>query len=130
MAKIKGYNVRLYLGGNLLAHTTEVSINLTTDTEELTDADSGDFKEFGPTLNSGSVDTSTWYNNAVAGGGADFQDVLDAHLNQTQLTLVAEIEAGVEISGLGYLTSLTPSGGTGAGYVKFDAGFIFTGEYS
>jgi hypothetical protein len=130
MAKIKGYNVRLYLGGVLLAHTTEVSINLTTDTEELTDADSGDFKEFGPTLNSGSVDVSTWYNNAVGVGMADFQDVLDAHLNQSQLNLVAEIEAGVEISGLGYLTSLTPSGGTGAGYVKFDAGFIFTGEYS
>lgn len=130
MAKIKGYNVRLYLGGVLLAHTTEVSINLTTDTEELTDAESGDYKEFGPTLNSASVDTSAWYNNAVAGGMADFQDVLDAHLNQALLTLVAQIEAGVELTGVGYLTSLTPSGGTGAGYVKFDAGFIFTGEYS
>src|SRR4030042_7165355 len=130
MAKIKGYNVRLYLGGNILAHSKEVSINLTTDTEELTDAESGDFKEFGPTLNSGTIDTSSWYNNAVAGTDADFQDVLDAHLNQTLLTLVAEIETGVEISGSGYLTSLAPSGGTGAGYVKFDAGFIFTGEYS
>jgi len=130
MAKIKGYNVRLYLGADLLAHTTEVSINLTTDTEELTDAESGDFKEFGPTLNSGTVDTSSWYNNAVAAGSADFEDVLAAHLNQTQLTLIAEIETGVEITGVGYLTSLSPSGGTGAGYVKFDAGFIFTGEYS
>lgn len=130
MAKIKGYNVRLYLGGDLLAHSTEVSINLTTDTEELTDADSGDFKEFGPTLNSGTIDTSCWYNNAVGAGEADFQDVLDAHLNQSLLTLVAEIETGVEVSGSGYLTNLTPTGGTGAGYVKFDAGFIFTGEYS
>ena len=130
MAKIKGYNVRLYVGTDLLAHTTDVSISLTTDTEELTDADSGDFKEFGPTLNSGTVDVSTWYNNAVGAGEADFADVLDAHLNQTLLTLVAEIETGVEISGSGYLTSLSPAGGTGAGYVKFDAGFIFTGEYS
>jgi hypothetical protein len=130
MAKIKGYNVRLYLGGDLLAHTTEVSLNLTTDTEELTDADSGDWKEFGPTLNSGTVDTTTWYNNAVAAGDADFQDVLDAYMVQSQLALVCEIEAGVEVSGLGYLTSLNPSGGTGAGYVAFTAGFIFTGEIS
>jgi len=130
MAKIKGYNVRLYLGANILAHTNEVSLNLTTDTEELTDADSGDWKEFGPTLNSGTVDTTVWYNNAVGAGEADFEDVMDAFLNQSQLTLTCEIEPGVEYSGLGYLTSLNPSGGTGAGYVAFTAGFIFTGEIS
>jgi len=130
MAKIKGYNVRLYLGAAILAHTTEVSINLTTDTEELTDAESGDWKEFGPTLNSGTVDTTAWYNNAVAVGDADFTDVMNAFLAQTQLTLVWELETGVEYTGLGYLTSLNPSGGTGAGYVAFTAGFIFTGEIS
>jgi hypothetical protein len=98
--------------------------------EEVTDADSGDWKENAPTLNSGTVDTTAWYNNAVGGGEADFQDVMDAYLAQTLLTLVCEIESGVEYSGLGYLTSLNPSGGTGAGYVKFTAGFIFTGEIS
>lgn len=130
MAKIKGYNVRLYLGTDILAHTTEVSLNLTTDTEELTDADSGDWKEFAPTLNSGTVETTTWYNNAVGAGEADFEDVMDAFLNQTLLTLECEIETGVSYAGTGYLTSLNPSGGTGAGYVKFSAGFIFTGEIS
>jgi len=130
MAKIKGYNVRVYLDGALLAHTTEVSLNLTTDTEELTDADSGDWKEFGPTLNSGTIDTTTWYNNAVDPGDADFEDVMDAFLTQAQLTLTCEIETGVEYGGLGYLTNLNPSGGTGAGYVAFTAGFIFTGEIS
>lgn len=130
MAKIKGNNVRLYLGTDILAHTTEVSINLTTDTEELTDADSGNFKEFGPTLNTGTVDTTAWYQNAPGGNEANFSDVLSAHLNQTLLTLVAEIETGVEISGQGYLTSLSPSGGTAGAYVAFTAGFLFSGDYS
>lgn len=129
MAKIKGYNVRLYLGADLLAHTTEVSINFNTDTEEVTDAESGDWAENAPTLNRWNIDTTAWYNNAVA-IGADFTDVMDAFLNQTQLALVCQLETGVEYHGLGYLTSLNPSGGTGAGYVKFTAGFIGTGEIS
>jgi len=129
MAKIKGYNVRLYLGSDLLMHTTEVSINFTTDTEEVTDADSGDWKENLPTLNSWSVDTAFWYNNTVA-SGADFSDVMDAYLNQSELTLVCELESGVSYSGLGYLTNLNPSGGTGANYVKCSAGFIGTAEIS
>lgn len=128
MAKIKGNNVRLYLGSDLLAHTTEVSINFETGIEEVTDADSGNWQENLPTLNSGSVDATAWYNNAAV--GADFADVMAAYLAQTQLTLVCEIESGVEYSGLGYLTSVNPSGGTAAGYVQFSAGFIFTGEIS
>ena len=129
MAKIKGYNVRLYLGNDLLAHTNNVSINLETGIEEVTDAESGNWVENLPTLNSGNVDTTTWYNNAVA-DGADFNDVLDAYLNQTPLLLHAQIEAGVVLSGYGYLTNLNPSGGTGAAYVQFTAGFVFTGEIS
>lgn len=129
MAKIKGYNVRLYIGSNLLAHTDEVSINFETGIEEVTDAESGDWAENAPTLNSGTVDATAWYNNSVA-VGADFADVMDAYLNQTELLLVAEIESGVSYQGHGYLTNLSPSGGTGAAYVKFSAGFIFTGEIS
>jgi len=129
MAKIKGYNVRLYLGSDLLMHTTEVSMNFVTDMEEVTDAESGDWKENAPTLNSWSVDTAFWYNNAVA-SGANFTDVMDAYLNQTPLTLVCELETGVDYSGLGYLTNLNPAGGTGAGYVKCSAGFIGTAEIS
>jgi hypothetical protein len=129
MAKIKGNNVRLYLGSDLLAHTTEVSINFDTDTEEVTDADSGNWAENAPTLNRWNIDATAWYNNAVA-VGADFSDVMDAYLNQTQLTLVCELETGVSYSGLGYLTNLSPSGGTAANYVQFSAGFIGTGEIS
>lgn len=129
MAKIKGNNVRVYLGSDLLAHTTEVSLNLETGIEEVTDADSGNWQENAPTLNSGSIDTTVWYNNSVA-AGADFSDVMAAYLAQTQLTLTCEIESGVEYSGLGYLTNLNPTGGTAANYVQFTAGFIFTGEIS
>lgn len=129
MGKIKGYNVRLYLGSDLLMHTDEVSFNFDTDTEEVTDADSGDWAENLPTLNRWSVDTAFWYNNAVA-SGADFADVMAAYLAQTELTLVCELETGVDYTGLGYLTNLNPSGGTGAGYVKCSAGFIGTGEVS
>ena len=129
MAKIKGNNVRLYLGSDLLAHTTEVSINFDTDIEEVSDADSGNWAENAPTLNRWNVDATAWYNNAVA-VGADFSDVMDAYLNQTQLILVYELETGVSYSGLGYLTNLKPSGGTAANYVQFSAGFIGTGEIS
>jgi hypothetical protein len=128
MAKIKGYNVRLYLGSDLLAHTTEVSMNFVTDTEEVTDADSGDWAENLPTLNRWNVDTTAWYNNAAVGAG--FDDVMDAYLNQTPLTLRCELESGVDYSGVGYLTNLNPSGGTGASYVQFSAAFIGTGEVS
>jgi hypothetical protein len=129
MAKIKGNNVRLYIGGDLLAHTNEVSINFETGTEEVTDAESGNWVENLPTLNSWSIDTTAWYNNAVA-SGADFSDVMDAYLNQTELTLMCELETGVDYSGFGYLTSLSPSGGTAGAYVQFTAGFIGTGEVS
>jgi len=129
MAKIKGYNVRLYLGSDLLMHTTEVSMNFDTDTEEVTDADSGDWKENLPTLNGWSVDTSFWYYNALA-SGAGFDDVMAAYLAQSELTLVCELESGVSYSGLGYLTNFNPAGGTGANYVKCSAGFIGTDEIS
>jgi hypothetical protein len=129
MAKIKGNNVRLYIGGDLLAHTNEVSINFETGTEEVTDAESGNWVDNLPTLNSWSIDTTAWYNNAVA-SGADFSDVMDAYLNQTELTLMCELETGVDYSGFGYLTSLNPSGGTAGAYVQFTAGFIGTGEVS
>jgi len=129
MGKIKGNNVRLYLGSDLLAHTSEVSFNFDTDTEEVTDADSGNWKENLPTLNGWSVDVTTWYNNAVA-SGADWDDVMEAYLAQSELTLVCELETGKSYSGLGYLTNLNPTGGTAGSYVQFSAGFIGTGEIS
>jgi predicted secreted protein len=129
MAKIKGNNVRLYIGGDLLAHTMEASFNFDTDTEEVTDADSGNWKENLPTLNGWSVDVTTWYNNAVA-DGADWADVMAAYLAQSELTLICELETGVSYTGLGYLTNLNPTGGTAGAYVQFSAGFIGTGEIS
>jgi len=129
MAKIKGYNVRVYLGADMLMHTDEVTLNFDTDTEEVTDADSGDWAENMPTLNRWNIDTSLWYNNAVA-SGADFTDLMNAYLAQTELTITAELETGVEWTGLAYLTNLSPAGGTGAGYVKVSAAFIGTGDLS
>ena len=129
MPKIKGYNVRVYLGNDMLMHTDKVTFSFDTDTEEVTDADSGDWAENLPTLNRWNIDTSLWYNNCVA-SGADFTDLMNAYLNQTELTLTAELETGVDWSGLGYLTNLSPAGGTGGGYVKVSAAFIGTGEIS
>lgn len=126
MAKITGSNVRLYIGSSLLAHTTEVALNLDTDIEEVTDADSGRWAENLPTLNRWNVDTTTWYNNSAT--GADFDTVMSAYLAQTLLTLRCEIESGVEYGGQGYLTNLNIVGGTDAAHVQFTAGFIGTGE--
>lgn len=129
MPKITGSNVRLYLGADLVAHTTEVSMNFDTDIEEVTDADSGRWAENLPTLNRWNIDITTWYNNSVA-AGADFSDVMAAYLAQTELTLVAQIETGVTYTGSGYLTNLNLSGGTDAAHVAFTAGFIGTGPIS
>lgn len=130
MGKIKGYNVRLYLGNDLLAHSTEVALNLNTGTEDVTDNKSGDWTDILPTLNSWSIDTSEWYSNAVGTGEANFDDVMTAWMSQARLFLTCEIESGVNFSGYGYLTNVTVSGGTGAGYVKFTAGFQGAGEIS
>jgi hypothetical protein len=129
MSKVLGHNARLYLGADLVAHTSEVSINMDTDIEEVTDADSGIWAENAPTLNRWNIDATAWYHNAVA-AGADFADVLAAWKAQTQLTLKVELETGVDMTGLGYLTNLNASGGTAAAHISFTAAFIGTGELS
>ena len=129
MGKIKGNNVRVYLGGDLLMHTKELTFNFNTDTEEVTDADSGDWKSNLPTLNGWDVSGSLWYNNAVS-SGADFQDLMDAWLAQTELTIKAELEIGVSWSGLCYITNLSPTGGTAGSYAEASVSFIGTEELS
>lgn len=130
MAKIKGNNVRIYIGGDLLAHTDSVTFNFVTDTEETTDEGSGNWAENLPTLNRWDVTADFWYNNAVAAGSADFNDAMDIWLNQTQVTLTCEIETGVEWNGLAYITNLSPTGGTAGAYVKVSTSLIGTKEIS
>ena len=129
MAKIKGNNVRLYLGADLLMHTKELTFNFNTDTEEVTDADSGIWKSNLPTTNGWDVSGSMWYNNAVA-SGADYQDLMDAWLAQTELTIKAELETGVDWSGLGYITNLAPAGGTAGSYAEASVSILGTDEIS
>lgn len=129
MSKVLGHNARLYLGADLVAHTSEVSINRDTDIEEVTDADSGIWAENEPTMNRWNIDMTAWYHNAVV-AGADFADVLAAWKGQTRLTLKVELETGTEETGQGYLTNLSTSGGTAAGHISFTAAFIGTGELS
>ena len=129
MAKIKGNNVRVSIGTDLMLCTKELTFNFNTDTEEVTDACSGNWKENLPTLNGWDVSGSMWYDNAVA-SGADFEDLMDAFLAQTELTITAQLETGVEWSGLGYLTNLSPTGGTAGSYVEVSTSFIGTGEIS
>ena len=130
MTKVKGHNARLYLGADLVAATSEVSINMDTDIEEVTDADSGIWAENEPTLNRWNVDITAWYHNAVGAGKADFSDVLAAYKTQERLTLKYQLETGVDVTGEGFLTNLQTSGGTGAGHITFTAGFIGTGPIS
>ena len=129
MAKIKGNNVRVYLGTDLLMHTDSVSFNFNTGVENVTDADSGNWDENLPTTNNWTIDADFWINNAV-GSGADFDDCMTAWLAQTSLTVTAELETGTEWSGLAFITSLVPSGGTAAAYVKASVSFQGTGEIS
>lgn len=128
MAKQKGNNVRLYLGTDLLAHSTEVSLNLETAMEEVTDADSGNFSEHLPTTNSWSADTTAWYSSTAT--GADFDALMSAYLAQTELTLKCELLTGTDYTGLGYLTNLSVTGGTAGSYVQFTAGFQGTAGIS
>ncbi len=130
MAKIKGYNAKLYIDDDLLAHSSEVTFNFDTDTEEVTDEGSGDWAEILPTLNRWNLDATVWYHNAVATGGADFDDLMTAYLAQSQLTLKARIETGTEYTGVGFLTNLSVSGGTGGAHITFTASFTGTGEIS
>ena len=127
MPKMKGYNARLYIDGDLLAHSDDVVFNFDTDNEETTDADAGDWAENLPTLNRWNVDSSAWYQNTDT-GDVYLEDLMDIYIAQDELTLVLQIEPGVEFAGLGYLTNLNIAGGTGAGYIKFTAAFIGTGE--
>jgi len=129
MAKIKGNNVRVYLGVDLLMHTDSVSFNFNTGSENVTDAESGNWDENLPTTNNWTIDADFWINNSVA-SGADFNDCMDAWLNQTTLTVTAKLETGTEWSGLAFITSLVPSGGTAAAYVKASVSFQGTGEIS
>ena len=128
MAKVLGHNARVYLGADLLAHTTEVSLNMDIDTEEVTDADSGVWAENAPTLNRWNVDMTTWYHNTTT--DANWSDVMTAAKARTQLTLVYEIEEGVDETGVGYFTNVNISGGTAGGHISFTAAFIGTGELS
>ena len=129
MAKIKGNNVRVYLGADMLMHTDSVSFNFNTGSEEVTDADSGNWQENLPTLNDWTIDADFWINNAVA-AGADFDDCMAAWLAQTMLTVKAELETGTDWSGLAFITSLVPTGGTAGAYVKASVSFQGTAEIS
>ena len=128
MAKVLGHNARLYLGADLLAHTTEVSLNFDVDTEDLTDADSGIWAENGPTLNRWNIDATVWYHNTTT--EANWTDVMAAAKARTLLTLVYQLETGVTETGTGYITNVNTSGGTAAGHIPFTAAFIGTGELS
>lgn len=128
MAKILGHNARVYLGGDLLAHTTEVSLNIDIATEETTDADSGTWGENEPTLTTWNIDTTTWYHNTTT--DANWDDIIAAALARTELTLLYEIESGEDYGGSGYLTNVNISGGTAGGHIQFTAAFIGTGELS
>jgi len=123
--KILGHNCRVYLGTDLLAHTNEVSLNLDIDSEEVTDADSGIWAENLPTLNRWNVDMTTWYHNTTP--NANWDDVMAAAKARTILTLIYEIEPGVEESGEGFFTNVNISGGTAGGHVSFTAAFLGTG---
>jgi len=125
MAKILGHNARIYLGTDLLAHTTEVSLNFDVDVEEVTDADSGVWAENLPTLNRWNIDATAWYQNATTDYG--WEDVIAAAKARTTLTLEFEVETGVSESGEGYLTNVNISGGTAGGHISFTAAFIGTG---
>lgn len=128
MAKVLGHNARIYLGSDLLAHTTEVSLNFDVDIEEVTDADSGIWAENLPTLNRWNIDTTVWYHNTTS--DANWSDVIAAAKARTRLTLVYQVESGVEETGIGYLTNVNISGGTAGGHIQFTAAFIGTGELS
>ena len=128
MAKVLGHNARLYLGADLLAHTTEVSLNFDVDTEDVTDADSGVWAENAPTLNRWNIDATVWYHNTTT--DANWTDVMAAAKARTLLTLVYQLETGVTETGTGYITNVNTSGGTAAGHIPFTAAFIGTGELS
>jgi len=129
MAKIKGNNVRVSIGTDLMLCTKELTFNFNTGTENVTDACSGNWDENLPTTNSWDVSGSMWYDNAVA-SGADYEDLMDAYLAQSELTITCQLETGTEWSGLGYLTNLSPTGGTAGSYVEVSVSFIGTGEIS
>ena len=126
MAKVSGSNARLYLGGDLLAHSNSVTLNLDSDIEEVTDEASGRYAENLPTLNRWNIDATVWYNNSST--GFTVAELISAWQGQTQLTLMFEIESGVDYSGSGFLTNLNLSGGTDAAHITFTAGFIGTGQ--
>jgi len=123
--KILGHNARIYLGTDLLAHTTEVTLNIDIDSEEVTDADSGTWAENLPTLNRWNIDATAWYHNATSDAG--LEDIIAAAKARTILTLIYEVEAGVDESGEGFLTNVTITGGTAGGHISFTAAFLGTG---
>ena len=129
MAKIKGNNVRVYLGGDLLMATKELTFNFNTDTEEVTDADNGNWKSNLPTLNGWDTSGSLWYDNAPA-TGINYSDLMDSWLAQSELTITAQLETGVAWSGLGYITNLSLTGGTAGSYVEASVSFLGTDEIS
>ena len=126
MAKVSGSNARLYIGGTLLAHSNSITINLDTDIEDVTDEGSGRYAENLPTLNRWNADATVWYNNTST--GVTLTELINTWQGQTQLTLLCEIETGVDYGGSGYLTNLSISGGTDAAHITFTAGFIGTGS--
>jgi len=130
MPKMKGYNARLYIDGDLLAHSDDVVFNFDTDNEETTDAEAGDWAQVLPTINRWNIDTGVWYQSTEVGGNQYLPDLMTLYIGQEELALVMEIDpvAGLEFAGVGYLTNVNIAGGTGAGYMKYTAAFIGTGE--
>lgn len=129
MAIFNGTDLGVYIGSNLIAAATDVSLTLNAETIDITTKDSSRFRELLPGLRSGSMSVSGLI-DYVDASNQDFLNLYDAWEAGTSLTLkfsrstLATGEASFAASG--FITSLEQSGGT-EDTASYSATFELTG---
>lgn len=130
---LNGTEIKIYVGGTLVAYATTGSININHSLREITSKDSGAWKEQMEGLRDWSIDLEGMYAWTDAAGGSitNADDLYLSYIdNRTSFTITwgsTDAEAGdTKYSGTAYLTTVSMSGAT-EDSATYSASFSGTG---
>lgn len=108
MAKVKGNDLRVYVGTELLVHEKSCKLNLSANSIDTVSKDSGAWAESIVGRKSWSIDATCQVDYATSAGKETYTDLLDAYLAGTVLNVSFKIATvgGISLSGDAYITSM------------------------
>lgn len=129
MAKIKGNDLRVYVGTKLLVNEKSCKLNLDTNTIDTVSKDSSDWAESIPGRSSWSIDATCQIDYSTNAGKETYNDLLAAFLAKTVLAVSFKtgVVGATSLSGNAYITSF-PHNSPDEDIATFDITLQGTGQ--